>query len=432
MASIRFFIRGTKNPANIRVRLIDGIFIDQTASTGLSIDPKYWRNGKNGGIRQLGEFTDKLNLSNELEALKQTILQERNKVLLRSSSLNSDFLQKAIQSWKGLNCLEDSDFLIDRIEVYKQSLTSKVFNGKIGASDGTIRNYNTTIMRVKKYQDAKKRVLRLTDIDLNFHQQYIKFAQQVLGLSTNSIGKDLRNIKTVAGDSKENGFLVHDNVLSRSFKISTEKTLFTTLNESELNKLMEFDGPPYLVNARNWLIIGCWTGCRIGDLMKLSKDNIVIHTSGAQMIRYTQSKTGKTVNVPVHPHVYDILEECNGFPKQIHPVKMNLFIKEVCKRVGLNQKIYGTRQNPETHKKEVGYFEKWQLIKTHTCRRSFATNHYSKLTNKQIMAVTGHATENMLLKYIGEVEADHISDYVDLWNRESASAKAIEMRSQSA
>ena len=58
-------------------------------------------------------------------------------------------------------------------------------------------------------------------------------------------------------------------------------------------------------------------------------------------------------------------------------------------------------------------FEKYELIRSHTCRRSFATNHYDKLSNKIIMAVTGHATEKMLLNYIGEVENNHLDDFID-------------------
>jgi hypothetical protein len=32
------------------------------------------------------------------------------------------------------------------------------------------------------------------------------------------------------------------------------------------------------------------------------------------------------------------------------------------------------------------------------------------------MAVTGHATEKMLLNYIGETENDHLEDFLSVWN----------------
>jgi integrase len=91
----------------------------------------------------------------------------------------------------------------------------------------------------------------------------------------------------------------------------------------------------------------------------------------------------------------------------------------VCHQVGINEIIKGTRQNPITHKKEVGMFEKWKLIRSHIGRRSFATNHYNVLPNKVIMAVTGHSTEKQFLKYIGEVESDHLQIFIDQWRKKA-------------
>ena len=197
-------------------------------------------------------------------------------------------------------------------------------------------------------------------------------------------------------------------------------TIFTTLNVTEIRTIKDYDfkGADYLENARDWLVIGCWTGCRVGDLMKLTMDNVKIHPSGQEFIRYTQSKTGKMVNVPLHPDVAVIIKKREGFPRAISDQKFNDYIKLVCKQAGLTQKIEGTRQNPETHLKEKGYFEKWQLVRSHAMRRSFATNHYNELPNKVIMAVTGHSTEKMLLAYIGEVDSDHLDDYMEFWTKQ--------------
>jgi integrase len=171
------------------------------------------------------------------------------------------------------------------------------------------------------------------------------------------------------------------------------------------------------MNARDWLIIGCWTGCRVNDLMQLSMNNIHETEKGQKFIRYTQSKTNKQVDLPIHPHVEEIIKRLKGFPRPISDQRFNEWIKDVCKDSGLTQEVYGSRQNPESHKKEVGNFKKYELIRSHTCRRSFATNHYDKLPNKIIMAVTGHSTEQMLLNYIGETKNDHIDDFLNVWNK---------------
>jgi integrase len=166
--------------------------------------------------------------------------------------------------------------------------------------------------------------------------------------------------------------------------------------------------------------------------MKLDNNNILTTTKGEKFIRYVQSKTQKQVDVPMHKDVLEIVERLGNFPRPISDVKFNLWIKQVCKNVGMLEQIKGTRQNPKTHLKESGIFEKWELVRSHTCRRSFATNHYNQLPNKLIMAITGHGTEKMLLKYIGETEQTHISDFISLWNNvKEDNAKVIEMNVKS-
>ena len=56
-----------------------------------------------------------------------------------------------------------------------------------------------------------------------------------------------------------------------------------------------------------------------------------------------------------------------------------------------------------------GVFEKWQLVGSHTCRRSFATNLYGKLETAFIMQMTGHTKESTFLSYIGKTSNDYLT-----------------------
>jgi integrase len=113
----------------------------------------------------------------------------------------------------------------------------------------------------------------------------------------------------------------------------------------------------------------------------------------------------------MHRHVTAALSRNDyNFPRPISDVKFNKYIKEVCKEVGIDKEIQGSRINPKTKRKIVGKFPKWELIRSHTCRRSFATNFYGKIPITAIRSVTGHSSEKMLLTYIQETEYDHIDD----------------------
>ncbi len=72
---------------------------------------------------------------------------------------------------------------------------------------------------------------------------------------------------------------------------------------------------------------------------------------------------------------------------------------------------------PGVWRKQDGNFEKWELVSSHICRRSFATNHYGKLPTPVIMAVTGHSTERMFLTYIGKTAKDNAESLMAYWNK---------------
>ena len=73
-------------------------------------------------------------------------------------------------------------------------------------------------------------------------------------------------------------------------------------------------------------------------------------------------------------------------------------------------------------------YPKWELVSTHICRRSFATNHYGKLPTPVLMAITGHTTERMFLKYIGKTAMDNAQVLHDFWNvQEQKKTKTAKM-----
>lgn len=422
MATVKYLIKGQNENSTIYVRLKDGRNTDVTLSTGYTIEPKFWSDAT-GKVKQSATNKEKLNLANSLKELERKIFDCLNEDKGTGITIDRTWLDSIIQRFKNPLLESKTELLTEMLENYKNELSTKV-NKRTGrtTASATLRNFNTTISRLTRFEEFKKTKFNIHDIDLTFHSNYVKFASDKLGLSTNSIGKDLRQIKTVCLDAIDKGYSINRQVESRKFNAPSEPTSFVTLTELEIDRIKNHDlkGVNYLENARDWLIIGCWTGCRVNDLMQLSNSNIMKTPQGNKFIRYTQSKTGKQVDLPIHEQVQEILERLGDFPRPISDVKFNEYIKVVCKNSGITNEVHGTRQNKLTHKKETGTFEKWELIRSHTCRRSFATNHYNKLSNKIIMAVTGHSTERMLLAYIGETENNHLEDFMNVWNVEKS------------
>ena len=120
----------------------------------------------------------------------------------------------------------------------------------------------------------------------------------------------------------------------------------------------------------------------------------------------------------MHTQVKNILKKRNGFPEKISNQKFNLYIKEVCKEANLTQMTEGSKINPETKRKEKGIYPKHELVTSHICRRSFASNLYGKLPNMVIMAITGHQTEVQFLKYIKITPKENAQKLQAYWQKQ--------------
>lgn len=80
----------------------------------------------------------------------------------------------------------------------------------------------------------------------------------------------------------------------------------------------------------------------------------------------------------------------------------NKKIKELCRLAGIDQVIKGNKMSSVTKRVAFGMYPKYELITSHTMRRSFATNYFGKIETPILMEITGHSRESTFLSYIGE------------------------------
>lgn len=410
MSTIKYVIKGNSTLSQIYVRVRDGRDIDLSTKTQLVIDSDNW-SSKKGEVKQTSSFSEKLNLQKKLNQLETTLNDQIQKAKLNGIELNRDWLNNCIEIFHG-RVKDVSSELIKIIENHVLSLKNRLKK----LESPTTKVFGTTIKHISKFQKHKGKVFHIFDVDNSFLEKLITFLKDGEGYASSTVNKDISRIIQVCKSAKIKGLEVNDSIFLAKYATDKPPRSFVTLSEEELSKIQEYNGTNYLENVRDWLIIGCWTGCRIGDLLKLSLENVISRPDGSSIIRYTQSKTKKTVDIFVHPSVQEIITRLNGFPRPISDVKFNQYIKELCKRVEINNNEEGFKMNPKTLRKENGIFPKYELVTSHICRRTYATNHYYKLTNKVIMKVTGHATERQFLDYIGEIDDNHLEAFENLYN----------------
>lgn len=194
------------------------------------------------------------------------------------------------------------------------------------------------------------------------------------------------------------------------------------LNESELNQLAKLDlsNKPHLERARDLFLCGCWTGLRFGDLSRVRPENI---QDG--FIYITQSKTGDRVTIPLHPVVSEILQKYDGqLPPAISNQKTNEFLKAIGQLAGLNDPIHQTEIKGGI--KRTVKRQKWEMVSTHTARRSFATNLYkSGFPSPSIMKITGHKSEAAFMKYLKVSPDDHARLLQQHWTKNGNHLKVV-------
>src|SRR5690554_2617993 len=173
MATLKYFTKGTGNPRTIHFRLLHGRKFDFTRSTQLIIDPKYWNN-KKGAVKQISEFTDKVNLQNNLNELRNHIFNAFNHNYAKGQIIDSDWLRNTINGFFDQNEDTDFNYLIDYVNYFVENLKNSVQpNGKMGATKATINKYRTIVNKLKEFETYKKKRLRVLDVNLIFHKDFI-------------------------------------------------------------------------------------------------------------------------------------------------------------------------------------------------------------------------------------------------------------------
>ena len=221
--------------------------------------------------------------------------------------------------------------------------------------------------------------MRHEDINLKFYRNLVAFLRKEDKLSDNSIGGHINNIKLWARNIDIEGLPICPEYRHSEFIAPQAKQYDVYLKEREIAIIRDLDlsDNSRLSNTRDLFIIGLRTGLRISDFMRLKDINIQ-----KEQIQITTAKTGNDVIIPLHKDVKQVLKNNDGLPSAISDQKFNKYVKELCESAGINQKVEGAKMITEkkedgskiSRKREKGIYPKYELISSHICRRSFATN----------------------------------------------------------
>ena len=402
MARIKVLLKSKNNPSPIYIRLTDGRQIDVMAKTKYNINPIDWSDAKEKP-KSLKDIHYS-NMDSDLAILKSDLLKyyndSKDHTIINTQWLK-DFLNPAV------TVVEESSIpntLVEYIDYYSEYRKHEL-------NHASVQKFKVIQSKMKRFQEYRKKPIFIAEINDKFKNEFVSYYKSQ-AYAQNTMQRELVMIKTFCKHARFLGLETHNQLDSLRLDRAKVEKIYLTLEELELienidkKKLTES-----LENAKDWLIISCYTGQRVSDFLKFTKEMIRIE-NGKHLLEFTQKKTNKIMTIPVHKKVLEILEKRKGeFPFTISDQKYNDYIKTVCEIAEIDKLVVGSKKvetKPKSgiFRKKTDTYKKYELVSSHIGRRSFATNFYGKIPTTYLIYMTGHATETMFLTYIGKSNKD--------------------------
>ncbi|WP_052670681.1 site-specific integrase [Draconibacterium sediminis] len=377
----------------IRIRFKVGK-TDQSTTTGETVKLEYWSLEKQEFTKAY--FKGKDAQQNRLQKLKSHVFEES----LKTNEYPKGWLLSVVDQYRFPKKYEklNSTAIYDWAERHIAS---------INVSKRTRYKYEAMLKSLKEFDPE----LDWKGLDMAFMKKYSRQLERQ-GLAKNTIFDRMKVIKAMASAAEIEKVNPYSDY--KTFKLKTEESDSIYLTEEEVSRIskVNLDRHPWLYDTRDLFVIACWVGARFGDFYKISRDNIK-----GNLIYFKQAKTKGRVIIPLHPIVKEILERYDWnlpTPKANQPFNRDL--KLIAKAARLRQKeIKGITKGGTYSEKTL---EKWEMVTSHTARRSFATNLYNQDVEViTIMKMTGHKTLNSFLRYIKVSEEEHARKLEKHWEK---------------
>lgn len=397
MANIKYIIRNKIECLNKQGSSI--IFLRYThkgkvtyLSSGRTIRPEFW-DDKNQKVKK--SYSGVIQFNIYLDTFRQKLEDHVHKALSQDKDPTVNYIKEMVKN-KNEKKVEASRNL-NFIDFFQQF----IIGSKMSKAPSTIIGYRNSIKHLIEFEKFRNEKLTWDSFNMDWYDEFKNYMFDIKDVRNNCFGKQIKTLKTVLNLAIERGYLVNLAFKTKNFKTLNVEVDNIYLNEIEIAKLMDYDfsGNLKLERVRDLFIVGCYTGLRFSDFTSLMPENIK-----DDFIQIRTKKTNQTVVIPYHHCVKIILSKykdisLNSLPKALSNQKMNEYLKLIGELAGINENIIVIKMKGVIRTEVI--CKKYELLTTHTARRSFATNLYKQgYPTMNIMKITGHTTEKSFSKYI--------------------------------
>lgn len=392
----------------IRMRIMyNGKRVELT--TGYRIDVSKWdsdkQRAKNGTTNKLKQSASEINADlADYYTTIQTIFKEY------------EILEK-IPTPEQIKQAFSSKVKSDSVEVKDKVSLFEVFDEFVKES-GEQNNWSSSthakFATVKKHLQAFDIRLTFESLDESRLDDYAKYLSHKKKMRNTTIIKQIKFLKWFLRWASRKGYNQNNDYeyFAPKPKVVEKKVIF--LKWSELMHLKDFPIPSekkYLERVRDVFLFCCFTSLRYSDVYNLRRSDVK-----DSHIEVTTIKTHDNLTIQFNKYSQEILEKYKDVhfeDDKVLPVisnqKMNDYLKELGELAGIDEPIRETYYKGNKRIDEVS--PKYQLLGTHTARRSFICNGLALgIPVEVIMKWTGHRDYKSMKPYIAIAEELKISE----------------------
>jgi integrase len=368
--------------------------------TGVSVKPKQW-DSKTQLIK--GVVPEKEANNAALKRCKEAGTVAIAEILASGQELTKELLRDRIDLLLGKKELPNNSLVGFAIAHTNRAKTQTNTAKGIALAPKTIAKYNTTISILKHFDSLRGKPTQFTELSTDWINDFKDFLTTTKQYKINTIEKYIKQTKVFIREAMHQSLHDNRNFESKYWSAPTEVVQSVYLTTQELALLHHAKGlSESQKKARDLFLLEAYTGLRYSDVSKLSAIDL-----GADTIEIRVAKTNEKLVSFINPSAREIITRNGGkAPEAISNQKLNKYIKDVCQKVGIDTPM--EVQETKAGLRITKHLPKWQLVSTHTGRRSFATNLYLQgFPIKSIMAATGHKTEKAFNAYIRLTPNEH-------------------------
>ncbi|PKO97162.1 MAG: recombinase [Bacteroidetes bacterium HGW-Bacteroidetes-7] len=439
MATVTAFIRVPSNKkgiASVRFRLRDGEQVQLFYKSRLKVNPSLWDNAKQEiKAKVVFDTSKKAEFHNGIAYIKNLMLDiyanTSDKKSLTSEKLQSeiekrinpdapgmdpdkmsfmDLFDEFIQNRK-ISDVRKNNFRVlfralQRFELYKRLSGSKWF-----AFD--FDSFNSSLLgEIEAFLKSEHKLAE------KYKQIYeeVSESRKPAQRGQNTINDLMTKFRTFFIWANNQGFTKNNPFT----KFSIEECVYGTpyyITIAERNHLhnTDFSARPQLGIQKDIFVFQCLIGCRVGDLYKMTRANII---NGAIEYIPRKTKDGRpiTVRVPLNTIAREILDKYKDYEgPRLFPFisgqKYNDAIKDMFAFADLTRVV--TVINPKTRLEEKRPIN--EVASSHLARRCFVGNLYKQVKDPNLVGVlTGHKEGSKAFNRYREIDEDIKIDLVKL------------------